>query len=54
LNDYRTRVLLLAKTAISAQTKAVDAASLNVYAPMAFSQPAQQGIINRRTEVKTG
>jgi putative transposase len=43
-----------AKTAASAQAKAMDAALLDVYAPMAFAQPAQQGIINRRSELKTG
>jgi putative transposase len=43
-----------AKTAASAQAKAMDAAYLNVYAPTAFAQPAQQGIINRRSELKTG
>jgi putative transposase len=43
-----------AKTATSAQAKAMDAALLDVYAPMAFAQPAQQGIINRRSELKTG
>jgi putative transposase len=43
-----------AKTAKSGQAKATDAALLDVYAPMAFAQPAQQGIINRRSEVKTG
>jgi putative transposase len=42
------------KTATSAQAKAMDAALLDVYAPMAFAQPAQQGIINRRSELKTG
>ena len=43
-----------AKTATSAQAKAMDAALLDVYAPMAFAQPAEQGIINRRSELKTG
>jgi putative transposase len=43
-----------AKTATSAQAKAMDAALLDVYAPMAFAQSAQQGIINRRSELKTG
>ena len=43
-----------AKTATSAQAKAMDAAILEVYAPMAFAQPAQKGIINRRSELKTG
>jgi putative transposase len=43
-----------AKTATSAQAKAMDAALLDVYAPMAFAQPAQQGIINRQSELKTG
>jgi putative transposase len=43
-----------AKTATSAQAKAMDAALLNVYAPMAFAQPAQKGIINRQSELKTG
>jgi putative transposase len=43
-----------AKTATSAQAKAVDAALLDVYAPMAFAQTAKQGIINRQSELKTG
>jgi putative transposase len=43
-----------AKIATSAQAKAMDAAYLDVYAPMAFAQPAQKGIINRRSELKTG
>ena len=43
-----------AKTATSAQAKAMDAALLDVYAPMAFAQPAQKGTINRRSELKTG
>ena len=48
-----------AKTATSAQAKAMDAALLDVCAPhpyqaKAFAQPAQQGIINRRSELKTG
>jgi putative transposase len=43
-----------AKTATSAQAKAMDAALLDVYAPMAFAQPSQKGIINRRSELKTG
>jgi putative transposase len=43
-----------AKTAAPAQAKAMDAALLDAYAPMAFAQPAQQGIINRRSELKTG
>ena len=43
-----------AKTATSAQAKAMDAALLDVYAPMAFAQPAQKAIINRRSELKTG
>jgi putative transposase len=43
-----------AKTATPAQAKAMDAALLDVYAPMAFAQPAQQGIINRRSELKVG
>ena len=43
-----------AKTATSAQAKATDAALLDVYAPMAFAQTAQKGIINRRGELKTG
>ena len=43
-----------AKTATSAKAKAMDAALLDVYAPMAFAQPAEQGIINRRSELKTG
>ena len=32
----------------------MDPALLDVYAPMAFAQPAQKGIINRRSELKTG
>ena len=43
-----------AKTTGSAQAKAMDAALLVVYAPMAVAQPAQPGIINRRSELKTG
>jgi putative transposase len=43
-----------AKTATSAQAKAMDAALLDVYAPMAFAQPAQKGTINRRSELKDG
>jgi putative transposase len=43
-----------AKTTTSAQAKAMDAALLDVYAPMAFAQPAKQGIINSRSELKTG
>jgi putative transposase len=43
-----------AKTATPEQAKAMDAALLDVYAPLAFAQPAQQGIINRRSELKTG
>ena len=43
-----------AKTATPVQAKAMDAALLDVYAPMAFAQPAQKGIINRRSELKTG
>jgi putative transposase len=48
-----------AKTATSAQAKATDAALLDVYAPQtyegkAFAQPAQKGIIYRRSEPKTG
>ena len=44
-----------AKTATSAQAKAMDAALLDVYAPMAFALSAQKAIIiNRRSELKTG
>ncbi len=43
-----------AKTATSAQAKAMDAALLDVYAPMAFASPAQKGIINSRSELKAG
>jgi putative transposase len=43
-----------AKSATSAQVKAMDAAILDVYATTAIAQPAQQGIINRRSELKTG
>jgi putative transposase len=43
-----------AKTATSAQAKAMDAALLDVYAPMACAQPAQQGIMNGQSELKTG
>ena len=43
-----------AKTATSAQAKAMDAAILDVYAPMAFAQPAQKGKINRWSELKNG
>ena len=43
-----------AKTATSAIAKALDTAILDVYAPMAFAKPAQQGINNRRSELKSG
>ena len=43
-----------AKTAASAQAKAMDAAILDVYAPTAFASPAQKGIINRQSKLKTG
>jgi putative transposase len=43
-----------AKSATSAQAKAMDAALLDAYAPMAFAQPAKQGIFNRQSELKTG
>ena len=43
-----------AKTATSAQAKAMDAAILDVYTPMDFAQPAQQGILKRQSELKTG
>jgi len=43
-----------AKTAPSKQAMAMDAAILDVYAPMAIASQAQQGIINRRSELKTG
>lgn len=43
-----------AKTATSAKAKSMDAALLDAYAPLDFAQPAQQGIINRRSELKTG
>jgi putative transposase len=43
-----------AKSATSKQAMALDAAILDVYAPKAIAQPAQQGIINRRSELKAG
>jgi putative transposase len=43
-----------AKTTTSAPAMAVEAAILDVYAPTAIAQQAQQGIINRRSELKTG
>ena len=43
-----------AKTVTSVHVNAADAALLNVYAPRALAQPTQQGIINRRSELKTG
>jgi putative transposase len=43
-----------AKTAAPAQAMAMDAAVLDVYAPMAIASSAQQGIINRRSELKAG
>ena len=43
-----------AKSAASKQAMALDAAILDVYAPKAIAQPAQQGIINRRSKLKAG
>ena len=43
-----------AKSATSKQAMAMDAAILNVYASMAVASPTQKGIINRRSELKTG
>lgn len=43
-----------AKTATSKQAMAMDAAILDVYAPMAIASQAQQGIIDRRSKLKTG
>jgi putative transposase len=43
-----------AKTAAPAKAKAMDAALLDVYAPMAFAQPTRKGTIKRRSELKTG
>ena len=43
-----------AKSATSKQAMALDTAILDVYAPKAIAQPAQQGIINRRSELKAG
>ena len=48
-----------AKTATSEQAKAMDATILDVYAPRvtkdrAFAKPAQKGITNRQSELKTG
>jgi putative transposase len=43
-----------AKTAAPAQAMAMDAAILDVYAPTAIAEPAQRGIINRRSELKAG
>ena len=41
-------------TAAPAQAIAMDAAILDVYAPMAIAQPAQQSILNRRSGLKAG
>ena len=43
-----------AKTATPEQAKAMDAAILDVCAPMAIASHAQKGIINHRSELKTG
>ena len=43
-----------AKSATSKQAMALDATILDVYAPKAIASPAQQGIINPRSELKTG
>ena len=43
-----------AKSATSKQAMALDATILDVYAPMAIASPAQQGIINRQSELKSG
>ena len=43
-----------AKSAALTQAMAMDAAILDVYAPMAIAQPAQQGILNRRSGLKAG
>jgi putative transposase len=42
------------KTAAPAQAMAMDTAILDVYAPTAVAQPAQRGIIKRRSELKVG
>ena len=43
-----------AKSAAPTQAVAMDAAILDVYAPMAIASQAQQGIINRQGELKAG
>ncbi len=43
-----------AKSATSKQAMALDAALPDVYATKAIAQPAQQGIINRRSKLKAG
>ena len=43
-----------AKSVTSKQAMALDAALLDVYAPKAIAQPAQQGIMNRQSELKAG
>ena len=43
-----------AKSAALTQAMAMDAAILDVYAPMAIASQAQQGIINRQSELKAG
>ena len=42
-----------AKTVASAEAMAMDAAIPEAYAPIAFAQPAQKGIIDRESELKT-
>lgn len=44
----------LAKSTTSKQTMALGAAILVAYAPKAIASQAQQGIINRRSELKAG
>ncbi len=43
-----------AKSAMSKQAMALDTAILDVYAPKAIAQPAQQGITSRQSELKAG
>ena len=43
-----------AKSVTSKKAMAMDAAILDVYAPMAIASPAQQGILNHRSELKAG
>jgi putative transposase len=58
-NDYNqhrphSRLGWLTPSEFAKTAKAMDAPALRAYAPMAFASPAQQGIINNRSELKTG